>query len=297
MTIDERQQWLEARRNGIGSSDVPAVLGISPWKTALDVYLAKINTAPATEGLSGPQEWGLRMEPVIAAAAMDHYGWTVEKVPTLRHREHDWLIASPDRANQDGELLEIKTSARADGWGQPETADIPQHYWIQVQHQLEVADRPVAWVLALIGGNDFRRYRIERDAGYMPTVFEPLREFWQCVENRTPPEIDWENPPSISALNRLFEPKPGTFTVLDDDAERLADEYAALGEAEKEAKEARELCKSKLIVALGEHAEGLLTDGRRISRKTVERKGYTVEPSSYVDFRILKAKKGNKVMV
>ncbi len=42
---------------------------------------------------------------------------------------------------------------------------------------------------------------------------------------------------------------------------------------------------------MGSASAALLPDGQRITRKTVERKSYTVAESSYTDFRILKASK------
>ena len=37
-----RKEWLEWRRKGIGGSDVAAIMGISPFRTARDIYYDKI---------------------------------------------------------------------------------------------------------------------------------------------------------------------------------------------------------------------------------------------------------------
>lgn len=37
------EEWLSYRRRGIGGSDVAALLGISPWRTARDLYYDKLN--------------------------------------------------------------------------------------------------------------------------------------------------------------------------------------------------------------------------------------------------------------
>lgn len=37
------EQWLDYRRLGIGGSDAAAVLGISPFRTARDLYYDKLN--------------------------------------------------------------------------------------------------------------------------------------------------------------------------------------------------------------------------------------------------------------
>ena len=37
-----REQWLEYRRKGIGGSDAAAILGVSPFATARDLYYDKL---------------------------------------------------------------------------------------------------------------------------------------------------------------------------------------------------------------------------------------------------------------
>lgn len=43
------QEWLTYRRQGIGGSDVAAILGISPFRTARDLYDDKLNIASAVD--------------------------------------------------------------------------------------------------------------------------------------------------------------------------------------------------------------------------------------------------------
>jgi putative phage-type endonuclease len=286
-----RQAFLEDRRKGIGSSDVAKVLGLSRFGTALDVYLSKVRPADATE-MTTHQEWGVRAEPMIAAAICDHHGWTLNKIPTVIHREHRFLRASPDRLNQSGEAVEIKTTARADGWGEPETDEVPEDYWLQAQHQLEVLHETygteVCWVFVLVGGSDFRRYRVPRDPGYLDTVFDPLREFWRCVEEETPPPPDWSHRSTLDALQKLHTPIKGRAVSLDDEAQRLADRYSALGDEISGLKDQRDEVKARLVAALEDAETGMLPDGRLVARKEVHRKEYTVQATSYFDLRIRK---------
>lgn len=289
MNTEQRLAWLESRRNGIGSSDVAKIIGLSEWGNALTVYNAKVDPARSEE-LTPPLEWGHRLEPVVASAIMDHYGWKLDKVPTLRHAKHEFLIASPDRVNQDGDLIEIKTTSRSVGWGDIDTNEIPEQYWLQTQHQLEVADRQICWVFVLIGHCDFRRYRVERDPDYMPTVFESLAEFWACVESKTPPAFDWSHPVTLAAVKRMFVPKPGTAIDLGEESVSLTDAYVQCGEEIKALETKKDEYKARLIAAIGEHELGCLPDGRSISRKLVQRKAYEVKASEYFDFRVRKAK-------
>ena len=43
------EQWLDYRRLGIGGSDAAAVLGISPFRTARDLYYDKLNIASVVD--------------------------------------------------------------------------------------------------------------------------------------------------------------------------------------------------------------------------------------------------------
>lgn len=295
MTSHERREWLEGRRQGIGSSDVAAILGLSPWQTALDIYLSKVKP-PVEEKMAAPLEWGQRAEPMIAAAIRDHYGWTLNKIPTVIHRQHRFLIASVDRLGPENSVVEIKTASRADGWGEAETAEVPDYYWVQVQHQLEVLretyEAKTAWVFVLIAGNDFRRYRVAYDPDYLPTVLDALRDFWACVETRTPPEPQWGHPSTLSAVQRLYEPKPGATTILPGECDQWADSYERLGQEAKAANEERDAVKARLIHALGDCEVGKLLDGRTVTRKEIKRAGFTVEPTTYFSFTVKSPKKG-----
>ena len=37
----DRAEWLAARNSGIGASEISAVMGVSPWQTAYDLYEKK----------------------------------------------------------------------------------------------------------------------------------------------------------------------------------------------------------------------------------------------------------------
>ena len=160
----ERNEWLAKRRTGISGTDVSAILGINPWASPLDVWLDKRGQAePRAESMA--MKLGNLLEPVVATLYADETGAELVDPGFLRHPSRDWHIGTPDRITVDGTLIEIKTAERADGWGEPETAEIPDHYWLQCQHQLEVvaSHRPeteTCWVFVLIGQGDFRRYRI-----------------------------------------------------------------------------------------------------------------------------------------
>lgn len=183
----ERTDWLKRRQTGIGGSDVAAILGLSKWKTPLDVYNDKIADTPIED--SNPSiEWGNRLEPVIRQKFSDVTGLSVT-VPaqTFRHPEHSFMIANVDGLLPDGSVLEIKTARSGADWGEEGTDEIPEYYLTQVQHYMTVTGAKRCDVAVLIGASDFRIYHVQSDPELEAMLIEEERAFWKRVEERDPP--------------------------------------------------------------------------------------------------------------
>ncbi len=304
MTATERETWLAERRRGIGSSDTAKILGVSKHGTALSVYLDKIGAAPE-EPRSDRLLNGTRFEPAIAGAIIDEYGWTLKKVGMEQHADLPFILSNRDRISIDpSDSLEVTTEIKTfevyqqSDLGEPETDEIPLEHACQVQHQLEVA-RSIgyyhehAWYFAQVGFSEkVRRYRVHFDPEFFPTVLPALQEFWHRVETRTPPEPDWSHPTTLENLQSLYEPVIGKSVALDADMVQYATEYVQLGAEASAANSRRDEAKARLIAAMGDAELAALPDGRMITRRKVERKGFTVEPTSYFNFSIKEPKHG-----
>ncbi len=183
-----RDEWLKERRSGIGGSDAPAVLGLSKWKTPLQLYLEKRGEL-ATQPESEPMRWGSRLEPLVRQEYADRTGEVV-RLPDglLRHPAYPWMLATIDGVTDTGRLVEIKTARTAEGWGEPGTDAVPQAYLIQVQHYLAVTGLHVADVAVLIGGQEFRLYEVPSDRELQELIIEQEAEFWKAVQQGTPPD-------------------------------------------------------------------------------------------------------------
>lgn len=181
-------QWHAARRTGIGGSDAAAILGLSKWRTPLDVYLEKRGEAPPAPE-NDAMRWGHYLEPAVRQAYADETGREV-RVPTqmLRHPQHKWMIGNIDGVTDDQRLFEAKTARSPEGWGEPGTDHIPQPYLLQTQHYMAVTGLPVADVAVLIGGADFRIYEVPADRELQDMLIEAEHEFWQRVLRRDPPK-------------------------------------------------------------------------------------------------------------
>lgn len=180
-------EWLEARRRGIGGSDAAAVVGLSPWRTALEVYLDKIGQGESSE--SPEMRRGTLLEPVVRQMYADETGRTVHTPTSMfTNPRLPFALANLDGLASGEILLECKTSRLRTGWGEPGTAEIPLVYLCQVQHCLMVAELPRADVAVLFGDFEFAIYPVDADAEFQSLLCEHEAAFWELVQKRIPPE-------------------------------------------------------------------------------------------------------------
>jgi len=206
--VISREQWLADRKYYIGGSDEAALLGVSPWRTPLDVFLEKTGDATPFEG-NDATYWGTRLEDVVAEEYARRTGNKVRRRnAVLVHPEHDFLRANLDREIVGQKrILECKTAGlrSADSWGEDGTDQVPDYYLPQVAHYMAVTGATGADVAVLIGGQDFRIYHVERDLELERLVLERAVQFWHDhVVPRVPPP-----PMSAQDVVRLFPSDDG----------------------------------------------------------------------------------------
>ena len=185
-------EWHAWRRTGVGSSDIPIITGDAPWRDAdvVSLYQEKLGYTPARVA-SASMEAGQWLEDIIARWWADKTSRKVRRINAgLRSRDMSWAIASPDRAVAGGGLLEVKIADHpGDAWGKPESDQIPDHYFEQVQWQAFVADVEVVDVAVFFTRSRQRvPYRVGRDMGVIDELLEYGAAFWRCVQERTAPQ-------------------------------------------------------------------------------------------------------------
>ena len=176
-----RALWLQERRSGLGGSDAAAILGLSRWATEIDVWMAKTGLAPE-RGETEAMWWGSAVEEIVARRYVEKTGrklWNPERV--FRHPEREFLVGTPDRLVLGAKLgVEVKTASiySAADWGREGSDEIPPAYVIQCCHYLALTGFPVWDVAVLIGGADFRIYRVVRDVEFEREFVERLSDWW-----------------------------------------------------------------------------------------------------------------------
>jgi putative phage-type endonuclease len=238
-------EWLAAREQGIGASDAPAAIGVSPWKSPLSLWAEKLGLIPAQEPTL-PMMLGTELEPLIARLYTEATGEKVRRVNMLRqHPTHSFMLASLDR-RAGRKPVELKYSARGNGYGDPGTDEVPDDVLVQVLHQLAVMDEDEADVAAVIGGRAaVQIYTIRRDAKAEAAIIEREAVLWDHVLSRTEPPLDGSDA-TASALAAIYPQDDGeTIESTEEEVRaafvqlREAAAAVAAGEAvEKEAKAA-----------------------------------------------------------
>jgi putative phage-type endonuclease len=204
------------RGQGLGGTDIAAIVGENPYKSILDVYADKVGLTEREIPGNYPHEaayWGTVLEATIA----DHYaaeeGVILQQLAApIQHPKVKYFYGSPDRLIK-GERkgLEVKTASLrlAHHWGERETDDIPPYYRTQCEWYMGLTNYRKWDVALLIGGQEYRPYRLEADPTLFGILFESAQRFWiDHVLKKVPPEPTGTEKDD-SALRKVFAAKSG----------------------------------------------------------------------------------------
>lgn len=222
-----REEWLQYRRQGIGSSDAAAAVGLNPYQSPLELWMIKTGRDDGLPKIdphddSSPMFWGTALEPFVAEHYARRTGYKVRrKNAVLQHPDADkpWMLANIDReivGAPDVQILECKTAGEfgARLWRE----GVPDYVQCQVQHQLAVTGKQAADVCVLVCGQEIRIHRIERDEELIANLINLERRFWDYVVTDTPPPADGSDSAGL-ALRALYPHDRGETLDLSNDQE------------------------------------------------------------------------------
>ena len=212
LTEDE---WLKWRKKGIGGSDVASALGLSPYRTARELYYDKIGVQPAVDGSDHSITFaiGHLLEDVVAQIFAKKTGLSVFRDQMMyQHPLFPFMLADVDRFVHlpDGRtaILECKTAHYDMQFAWANDA-VPRHYELQVRHYMSVMNIDVAYIACLFSNNenDFVWRKIERDLDEEESTILQLQEFWtNHVLNRVEPPLTEKPDMILEALRRYYGP-------------------------------------------------------------------------------------------
>lgn len=249
-------RWHELRRGSLGGSQVGAVLGLSPWESAVTCFYKVTEQVPAFKEVSDAMQLGKLLEkPLVEMFRLKHPEFEVDaEYGTWCHDDYEYFHANPDGIYVDAlgnrGVLEIKTSS--DYWTEP-----PAHYVAQVYWYMWILDLREGFIAGYIGGR-WREFLIERDDFVMDMWIDQVKRFWSCVESKTQPA--WDGSDSTYQTMRDLRPEVVDASVeLGVTGERLLEAFSVFKDAEAEFNKVR----SQVLFELGDSRNGLL-NGERI---------------------------------
>lgn len=284
-----RDEWLDARRAGIGGSDVGAIMGFNQYKSAYQVFLEK--TGQYHEEVDNEAVYfGNALEDFVAQEFAKRTGKKVRRLnKMLVHPEHDFMLANLDRVVV-GEraVLECKTASEyvKEAW---EGEEIPASYLCQVHHYLAVTGFEKAYIAVLVGGNKFIWKEIERDEEFIQILIDREKDFWENhVLKDVAPPIDGSDATN-ELIKKMYPQDDGTAIMLTKDDDVLLDAIDSISSEikalEQQKKEYENQLKLKLENATEGHSQRHKVTFKTVVSNRVDSKRLKVEvPDVYEKF-------------
>jgi len=224
------------RTNYIGGSDIAAILGLSPYRTPLEVWLEKTGQATQRKD-SLPLRFGQYAEEFVAQEYAKSTGQIVIEHPeAFTYLDHPYLVGHIDRFvllnekplfNQQEKLvatklLECKTAnpfTQAQ-WGEAGSDEVPMPYLVQCLWYLMLTGCETADLAVLFSNADFRIYTIKKDREVEALLLDKALNFWQeHVQKNIPPPLQNEQDCRIlfnqAKPGKRIEADKKTLAILD----------------------------------------------------------------------------------
>ena len=220
--------WLQYRLSKRNASEAPAVMGVSPWVTPYQLWQQR--TGRREQQVNAAMARGTALEPAARACYERLTGHIMQPV-VLEAGDYS---ASLDGLTLDGQLaLEIKCPVRgreSSLWKSVAEGVIPEHYGLQVEHQLMVAGAEQAHLFV---------YDADTDSGLLVDVL-PQPERWEGIRSawdQFMQHIEQDTPPALSERDQVQRSDPAWQQAAEHylRIKREADELAAQLDAAKAA--------------------------------------------------------------
>lgn len=292
-----RAAWLAARREGIGGSEVGALIGANEHETAMSVWTKKMKTEPDEELTGAPIEWGHRLEDVVAQKTAEEIGmvsrfggglWAMHDKPFIRVTP-DRFACKP-RSWKAEAVIECKTAGSDDEWesgtirpGGHGTGSAPLSYQAQIQWQMGILGLEVGYLGCFVLGSQRQFFTVEVhfDKKWFGEMCAAAETFWtdNVLANEFPLH-DLRHPITEELLKTLHPKVIQPSVDLPEEAEEWLREYHRLKLKAEEAATEFDECKNFFRMWTGDAGAGYLGKEKIVS--------YPEVSSSRIDVEALK---------
>jgi putative phage-type endonuclease len=254
ITPDNEQHWLGMRKQDLTSTETAALFGLSPYMTEFELWHRKRSGETPEFPDNFRMRAGRALESGIAQLTGMELNAAIKPLKDYMRDPYARLGSSFDYEVAEGEyagwLIECKNVDQwvyRDNWTEDEA---PDHIEVQVQHQLEIAERPGAIIAALVGGNSLHLIFRERNPKVGAGIRKKASEFWRSIEAGVEPTPNYEMDADV-----IIELHPGGGAGTIEADEQLSDFMARYkkwkAEAKKADDEAKKL-KAKMLDLIGD---------------------------------------------
>jgi predicted phage-related endonuclease len=274
---------------------VSALLGANEYLSAFSLWATKSGLVANTTEDNPAMRRGRLLEPIaLQMLAEDHPQWIVEpntipggayyQDPELRlGATPDGFVTCPNRGRGIAQVKSIAPSVFREKW-QPngEVPEVPIGYAIQTICEAHLSSAQWACVVAIVVDHGIRIEVVDVPihAPLIARVRQEVANFWKMVDEGREPEPDYGKDAAL--IEQLFA-RPEEIEIdltAENELPEVVAEYVNLGKSIAEISELRKARRANILHKLGNATAARIATGR-VTAKSIKRKGYVVEPSTY----------------
>ena len=263
----DRNEWLDYRRAGIGSSEIATIVGLNPYETPYQLWRRKIGLdEPKSETFA--MKAGHYLEDAVSQFWSDATGRQIIKASAgdwiVRNDDKPFVQVSPDRTywlddnrnNDNKGILECKTTQRV-----IDADDLPKTWFCQVQYQLggaEIQQGSIAWLTA---GREFGYQDLTLVPDFYAWLVEEAERFW--VDN----VMGGKEPDCANVQDVLIKYNRHTDSKVIEVGDEIMQAYSQLKDVRAEIsklEEQKEALEAKLKMGFGD-AEAISYGGNTLA--------------------------------
>lgn len=235
-------EWLEWRRAGFGGSDIPIIMGLSPWSTRIQLWKEKTGKEiPDQNKYNFITDKGHRLEPKARAHYEIQTG--IDAPPALvQRKDNEKFKASLDGFNPElKKNVEIKFVGQGEKWKMAINEEIPPYYFDQMQWQLYVSGAETCDYVAYNEKDDeIKIITVSPDVERIKEIVKEVKAFDKLVQTKKEPEPMAKD--FIKIKDKELRKKIKRFKTL---KTRMKKYESEMKDLEKEIKESEHLSDSR----------------------------------------------------
>lgn len=220
-------EWLLWRQKGIGSSDVAIIMGLSPWKTAYQLWLEKGDKVKVENGENFATRRGHENEPKARAHVelLTGKSWPADLI--IDEKKPHYRVSLDGRCGD--EILEIKVPSikLVDDVETLGLQGIPDYYMVQMQYQLLVSKaKRCMFVCFHPERNKISSVWVEPDEVWLKKIVKAVDDFWDMLKTGEQPAMTARD--YIQLDNQSFLDDAKSYITLQNDIKILEQKLDAV---------------------------------------------------------------------